>query len=107
MAEATQPVEPGEHPAITTPPMHTQPRRTGRGRAMLLVALLLLGGGVGTIAWQHLDTHPEEMQPVTPAVSPLTDVAVVNEQQLQHVDHRTSARAARDRRTGYHGQSEF
>ena len=85
MAEATQPVEQGEHLAITTPPMSTPPRRMWRGRAVLLGAILLLGGVVSMVAWQRLDTHPEEVQPTTPAVSQPTDVAVVNEQQLQQL----------------------
>jgi cobalt-zinc-cadmium efflux system membrane fusion protein len=85
MAEATQPVEQGARLATTTPPMPTRPRRTGRGRAALLVAILLLGGILGTIAWQRLDLHPEEVQPATPAVSQPTDVVVLNEQQLQQL----------------------
>ena len=84
MAEVTQRVEPGEQHATTTPPRPTQPRGTRRGRAVLVV-ILLLGGGVGTLAWQRLDMRHEEVQPATPAVSQPTDIAVVNEQQLQQL----------------------
>src|SRR5438309_11745569 len=84
MAEATQRVEPGEQHVTATSPRPTQARRTRRGRAVL-VAILLLGSGVGILAWQHLDMRPEEVQPATPAVSQSTDLAVVNEQQLQQL----------------------
>src|SRR5207248_589948 len=85
MAEATQPVEQGEHLAVSTPPLPTSPRRTRRGRAALMGVILLLGGGVGMVAWQRLETHPKEVQPAAPAVSQPRDVAVVNEQQLQQL----------------------
>src|SRR6266536_840650 len=84
MAEATQRVEQGEHHVTATPPRPTQARRTRRGRAVL-VAILLLGGGVGTLAWQRLDMRPEEVQPAAPVASQSTDIAVVNEQQLQQL----------------------
>ena len=85
MAEAAQRVEQGEYDATTTPPMPTQARRTRRGRAVLLVIIILLGVGVGTFAWQRLDMRPEEVQPATPVASQPTDIAVVNEQQLQQL----------------------
>src|SRR5215813_7022399 len=85
MAEVTQRGEQGEQHATTPPLKPTQPRRTKRDRAVLLVVILLLGGGVGTLAWQHLDIRPEEVRPAMPVASQPTDIAVVNEQQLQQL----------------------
>src|SRR5215510_13279790 len=85
MAEATQRVEQGEEHATTTPPRPTQARRTRGGRAVLLVVILLLGGGVGILAWQRLDMRLEEVQPATPVATQPTDMAIVNEQQLQQL----------------------
>ena len=84
MAEATQRVEQVEHHATTIPPKPPQARRTRRGKAVLLV-VILLGGGVGILAWQRLDMRPEAGQPATPVASQPTDMAVVNEQQLQQL----------------------
>jgi cobalt-zinc-cadmium efflux system membrane fusion protein len=84
MAEATQRVEQVEHHATTIPPKPPQARRTRRGKAVLLV-VILLGGGGGILAWQRLDMRPEAVQPATPVASQPTDMAVVNEQQLQQL----------------------
>src|SRR5215475_14056774 len=85
MTEATQRVEQGEQNVTTTPSRPTQARRTKGGRAVLLVVILLLGGGVCILAWQRLDMSPKEVQLATPVAAQPTDIAVVNEQQLQQL----------------------
>ncbi|HSX83455.1 MAG TPA: efflux RND transporter periplasmic adaptor subunit, partial [Candidatus Saccharimonadia bacterium] len=93
-AEATQPIPQGEGSATTTPPVSPHPRPRRSRRVVWLVVVLLLGGIVGTAAWQRLDIQsvwqrlgmqPGEEQAAPSPVPPFTDVAILQEHQRQQL----------------------
>src|SRR6266571_4754431 len=85
MEETKQAVEQRERLASTPLSPHVQAQRSGYGRVVLWVTILLLGLGAGILAWQHLETSPAEVQSTPVAPPQPSDLAIVSENQRQQI----------------------